>query len=100
MTAITETPQPGTASPGPVVRLRLSEETIVRGLLQLPDGVRLAGASIDGYAGPPALTLYLEYPGAPGDADEVIPVYTQRYCPGHAERTGETWARQGRVLGG
>lgn len=80
----------------------VSADLLLRHLLCL-DG-ELTGASVDLSSGEPVLVLHVNYPGAPEQADELLPVYSrhackgQANCPGQVSLSGLQWRHAGRDL--
>jgi hypothetical protein len=80
----------------------VSGELLLRHLLCL-DG-ELTGATVDRSRGEPVLVLHVNYPGAPENADELLPVYSrcackgQANCPGQVSLTELQWRHAGRDL--
>jgi hypothetical protein len=91
-------PAPAAAAPAalPVV-LQVSEDLIL-GMLDLPEGAKLAGAQVEHWGGP-RLILHLEMPGAPERATEVSPVYAHQSAAGAVRLTELRWLRNGDEIG-
>lgn len=77
----------GQAPASRVVRVPVTAELLLTHLLRL-DG-ELADVAIEHRGGTKVLVLYVDYPGAPEDAAELLPVYTQTACQGQANCPGQ-----------
>jgi hypothetical protein len=83
-----------------LVKLAIPDVLLLEHLLRLPEGTRLAGASVDYVTdGATSLVLHLEMPGVPDGADEMVPAYERDTAlPDPVRLAGIEWKRRGHPL--